>query len=228
LAVDIVGVGFGRTGTLSLKIALEWLGFGPCYHMSEIHLRPERIRDWLAVARDGYRDWERVFAGYRSTVDWPAATFWRDLVDAYPSAPVILTVRDPEQWYASAEQTVYRQALRLRLALAGDRSRGGTLMETSLSGAQLAEFHELIQETIWLRVFGGRFADRDHALAVYHRHVEDVRRGVAGGRLLVYDVRDGWGPLCSFLGVPAPHAPFPRTNERAAFNQGTNAYVPGG
>lgn len=216
--MEVIGVGFGRTGTLSLKIALERLGFSPCYHMSEIQRQPWRIRDWLAVARGEDQDWDRVFTGYQSTVDWPAATFWRELVDAYPEAPVILTVRDPDAWYASAEQTVYQQAVRLQ-TLGQEGPRGSSLMEATLSHAQLTEFHQMIQETIWQPVFDGRFTDRDYALTVYHRHIRDVRNHIAAGRLLVYDVRDGWAPLCAFLGVPIPETPFPRANDRAAFNQ---------
>jgi hypothetical protein len=221
--MEIIGVGFGRTGTLSLKIALEQLGFSPCYHMAEIQQQPLRMRDWLAVLHNGDRDWARIFAGYRATVDWPGTTFWRELVDAYPAAPVILTVRDPDTWYASAEQTIYQQAVRLHATVGRDGPLGTSLMETTLSRAQLAEFYQMIQETVWQRVFDGRFADRGHALDVYHRHIRDVRNHVAAGRLLVYDVRDGWAPLCTFLGVPVPETPFPRSNNRSAFNQGTNS-----
>jgi hypothetical protein len=211
--MDVIGVGFGRTGTLSLKVALERLGLGPCYHMREVLRQPARIKDWFAVA-DGACDWPRIFAGYRSTVDWPAAAYWRALVDAYPAARVILTVRDPDRWYASAERTLYQQSTRIRQ----NAPRGTTTAESSLSATELAEFGRMADVTVWDRVFGGRFADRDHALAVFEEHTRQVTVYLPADRLLVYDIGDGWAPLCGFLGLPVPATPFPHDNESSSFD----------
>jgi len=177
--MDVIGVGFGRTGTASLKGVLELLGFGPCYHMREIRREPARAADWLAVAAGTERDWSRVLAGYRSTVDWPAATYWRDLVDAYPHARVILTVRDPDEWYASVERTLYQQDLGPRPDQAG--------------------FAAMRHAVVWDGVFDGRFADRTHAIERFRQHNADVVAHVAADRLLVYRVGDDWAPLCDFV-----------------------------
>ena len=112
--MKVIGAGFGRTGTLSLKFALERLGFAPCYHMFEVVGRPERQQAWLDLAVGGERDWPGVFEGYQAAVDWPASAFWRELVDFYPAAKVVLTHRDPDRWYESVERTLYAQYLRLR------------------------------------------------------------------------------------------------------------------
>ncbi|MGH8933214.1 MAG: sulfotransferase family protein [Egibacteraceae bacterium] len=102
--LEVIGAGFGRTGTLSLKTALERLGFGQCYHGIELMRHPEHLPLWEAAVA-GEPDWAQLFAGYRACVDWPGVHFWRELVDAYPDAKVVLTVRDPRRWYASARNT---------------------------------------------------------------------------------------------------------------------------
>src|SRR5690348_10244023 len=108
----VIGVGFGRTGTASLKVALERLGVAPCYHMYDVIEEPARARAWLAAAEGGKPDWDEIFAGYAATVDWPGAAFWRELLATYPQAKVILTVRDPQRWYDSTRQTIFRNAQR--------------------------------------------------------------------------------------------------------------------
>ena len=108
--VKIIGAGFGRTGTASLKAALEHLGFGPCYHMLEVIAQPERIHDWERALDGEVSDWDSVLGGFQSTVDWPGCAFWRELLDAYPDAKVVLTVRDPQRWYDSTHETIYQFA----------------------------------------------------------------------------------------------------------------------
>ena len=107
MALELIGAGLGRTGTLSLKAALERLGYAPCYHMIEVLTAPERGRHWLARTPTGARDWDAIFRGYRATVDWPAAAFWRELVDRYPDAKVLLSLRDADRWYDSVMNTIY-------------------------------------------------------------------------------------------------------------------------
>ena len=200
MSLQIVGAGFGRTGTLSAKLALEQLGLGPCYHMHEVFRRPEHIPVWERASRGEAVDWHRLFADFRSTVDWPATYFWRELVRAFPAARVLLTVRDPDAWYESARETVFRV----------DRS----LATTDVGRAQLAMAERVVQQG----TFGGRLDDRAHCIDVYVRHNEEVRQ-VLGARVLTYDVAEGWGPLCEWLGVDAPDAEFPRTNSTAEFQQ---------
>jgi Sulfotransferase domain len=204
----IVGVGFLRTGTTSLKLALERLGYGPCYHMRVLAAEPWRAADWAAVAhRPDAADWDRIFTGFDATVGSPGAAFWRQIVDAYPSAKVILTVRDPQDWYDSAAGTISRAlAPPLPVRLLTWRRRPGD---------HLDEVQRLTRD----REGGGLFADRDQAVAFFAHHLAAVRAHVPAERLLIFDVRDGWPPLCSFLGVPEPAEPFPRENDRAAFRR---------
>ncbi|MEV0401924.1 sulfotransferase family protein [Actinoallomurus sp. NPDC050550] len=197
--LQVIGAGFGRTGTLSMKLALERLGFGPCHHMIELIDDQEQLDLWSRVAEDGTADWDMVYRDFRATVDWPGVTFWRQLVAHYPEAKVILTVRDPRSWYESAYESIYRA----RSYLADD----------PLS----RERRELVGRLLWDGAFGGRFEDAEHAMAVFAAHNDEVRREVPAERLLEFQVKQGWGPLCDFLGVPVPDEPFPRSNDRQEF-----------
>jgi hypothetical protein len=213
VGLEVIGAGFGRTGTMSLKVALEELGFGPCYHMTEVFENPEHVGQWEA-AREGRANWEGLFLGYRAAVDWPAAAFYEDLMERYPDAKVILTVRDPDGWYDSARSTIYnvqRIASSPILSLAGlfvPRMRG------------LKRVARMASDLAWGDVFDGRFEDRRYAIEVFDRWNEEVRRRVPAERLLVYEVREGWEPLCDFLGVPVPEGePFPHLNDAEAFRR---------
>lgn len=199
VVLEVIGAGFGRTGTLSVKLALERLGFGPCHHMLELIDDPEQIELWERAAEDGDADWAAVYRGYRATVDWPGVAFWRQLVDHYPHAKVILTVRDPKRWYESAHESIYRARSIRPTDPVGIRRR------------------RLVQRVVWDGDFGGRFEDAEHAMAVFTEHNDAVRREVPADRLLEIHVKQGWRPLCDFLGVPVPDEPFPRTNDRQEF-----------
>lgn len=205
--MKIIGAGFGRTGTLSLKYALEELGFGPCYHMREVMQRQRHVALWQAAAEGKLADWERIFAGYGATVDWPASRFYRELMAYYPDAKVILTVREPERWYESALTTIYQMDEVLPVWVRW-------LMPPA------RRMYDMVQAVIWEGTFNGRFANPQHAIEVYNRHNEEVQRLVPPERLLVYQVKDGWEPLCAFLGVPVPQKrPFPQANDRASMRQ---------
>jgi hypothetical protein len=210
--VRVIGVGWGRTGTASLKVALERLGFGPCYHMLEVVEQPTRARDWLAAARAEHTDWSSVFAGYQSTVDWPGAAFWRELVDAYPDARVILTIRDPQRWYDSMAQTILRGGPRSRSPMARR-----VLRLLTIGRPEFRDFVAMVNAVVADREFHGRAGDRAYAIDAYERHNADVRASVPVDRLLVFNVAEGWSPLCDFLGVPVPDEPFPHVNDAAEF-----------
>jgi hypothetical protein len=210
VAMRVIGVGFGRTGTASLKEALVRLGAGPCYHMREVIDEPARARPWLAAAAGHRPDWTDVFAGYQSTVDWPGASYWRELVDAFPAAKIILTTRDPDRWYDSMAGTVLR-AWRLRREAPPP------------ADPALRDIADMTTRVIALRVFDGRHEDRSHAIATYERHNADVRAAVPAERLLDFQVAQGWQPLCAFLGTPVPDEPFPRVNDTAEFNRRVQA-----
>jgi len=195
--LEVIGAGFGRTGTLSLKRALEILGFDPCYHFRSL-LVSRHARQWLAIADSDRPDWSTVFSDYRATTDWPAAAYWRELAAAYPEAKLILTVRDEDDWYDSVRDTIWR----LRDVMPG-RWPG------------FRSIAAVADRVIWNGEFDGRADERDFAIARYRNHNEDVQRALPADRLLVFDVRDGWEPLCQFLDVSVPDGvPFPHSNDR--------------
>jgi hypothetical protein len=220
--MKVIGAGYGRTGTMSLKAALEELGQGPTFHMIDLIREPERLPDWQAAADGEAVDWTKVLAGYESTVDWPGCTFWRDMVATWPDAPVLLNVRDPEAWHRSCLDSIHAAK---ELGLAGKLDSG---TETPPS----VEVMQFINGMIWQGTFDGRFEDKDYAIEVFHRHVADVKAAVPADRLLVYEVAEGWEPLCSFLGVDVPDHPMPHLNDtasfRAMFGMPALAPAPGG
>lgn len=196
MTLSVIGAGFGRTGTLSLKLALDQLGFGPCYHMVEVFKDPKAPGYWEAAADRQPVDWEEVFAGYGSTVDWPGATFYRELADAYPAAKVVLTVRDPETWFVSTQATIFKQDF--------DDAND--------------PFQRMVSKVVG-RLFDQRLHDKAHVIEVYNRHNETVQQVIPPERLLVYNVAEGWAPLCAFLGVAAPDAPMPKVNSTEEFER---------
>jgi hypothetical protein len=201
--MKVIGAGFGRTGTMSLKVALEQLGYGPCYHMVELFEHPNHVERWEAAVRGEPVDWEQMFAGYRATVDWPGAAFYKELVEVYPEAKVLLSVRDPERWYESTKNTIY-----------------ATMNPSSEMIAAVGPAPRLNNELIWKRTFGENFEDRQYAIGVFERHNEEVKRHVPAERLLVYKVKEGWEPLCEFLGVEAPKSKtFPHLNDTDSFQR---------
>jgi sulfotransferase family protein len=211
--LDVIGAGFGRTGTMSLKVALEELGFGPCYHMSEVFENPEHVEHWEA-AREGRAKWEKIFDGYRATVDWPGAAFYEELMERYPDAKVILTVRDPERWYESARGTIYTIQ---NVASSPIFSLAALFVPRIRQAKRVAR---MASDLAWEDVFGGRFEDRRYAIEVFERWNERVKECVPAERLLVYEVKDGWEPLCDFLGVAIPEGrPYPHLNDAESFRR---------
>jgi hypothetical protein len=228
--LKVLGVGYGRTGTASLKAALERLGFDPCCHMTEVMESPELVRRWQRIGEGGPPDWDSVLGNFRATVDWPGAAYWRELVDAYPQAKVVLTVRDPDRWYASAHNTILRFPMRRRNL--AERLLFAVVRRVNPSSAQVPL---LLDQVLWNRVFDGRpfngrtfpngVPDQDYAIASFEQHNEEVKAYVPADRLLVFNVAEGWGPLCQFLDVPVPAEEFPRLNETESFNRMISARV---
>ncbi|HSK83182.1 MAG TPA: sulfotransferase [Rubrobacter sp.] len=209
--MKLIGAGFGRTGTMSLKIALETLGFSPCYHMTEVFAHPEHTWFWISAWRGEPADWDGVLGGYEAAVDWPACTFYEELMKRHPDAKVILSVRKPERWYESVRNTIYE--LSVVIPRHPIYRIGYTLV--SFFVFRGPGNRNLADEIIWQGTFDGRFEDKHHAIEVFEHHNAEVQRRVPEDRLLVYDVKAGWGPLCEFLGVQEPEEPFPRTNDAA-------------
>ena len=196
MTLSVIGAGFGRTGTMSLKIALDALGVGPCYHMAEVFKNPAAFDWWYEAGLDpAHADWEKIFAGYNATVDWPNATYYQELAEAYPAARLILTERDPNDWFDSTQATIFKD-------------RGPQDPD--------APFLRMVRKVVY-ELFDGRIHDRDHAISVYLAHNAKVREVIPPERLLVYEVAQGWGPLCDFLELPVPDGPMPKVNSREEF-----------
>jgi hypothetical protein len=194
MGLKVIGSGLGRTGTLSLKLALEQLGLGPCHHMVEVLQHPETMSLWVAAGA-GKPDWDAIFANYHSMVDHPGCRFWRELMDYYPDAKVVHTIRDPARWFESTQATIFAPT-----------SPGMN------PPAPFSEFFSMVTAE-----YGGRLHDRDHMIEHFKRHTDDVVRTVPKERLLVFEASQGWAPLCAFLGAPVPDTPYPQENSRAAF-----------
>jgi hypothetical protein len=202
--LQVIGVGMHRTGSMSVKAALERLGFGPCYHGMEALRRSADGDHWLAAYEAGGDfDWPVIFDGYRSTMDWPTIHFWEQLAAAYPEAKILLTERDPEGWWNSHAE-MFRLGTEFGEQLTDDQRRwaeesGFARMQTALG-------------TIAPASFDGRVFDKGHCLEVFRKHNERVRKTVPTERLLVFRVQQGWEPLCRFLGVDVPNESFPHVN----------------
>jgi hypothetical protein len=197
MTLRVVGAGIGRTGTNSLKIALEQLLGAPCYHMIEVFEHPDHIPMWQEAVDTGAAPWDELFSGYAAAVDWPVGSFYGELMAAYPDAIVLLSTRDSDSWWKSASSTIFN----------------------------FTQFEAVLETDPWRRMVMGmmatRFTDRldDEAVAkaAYERHNAEVRASVPSERLLQWEPDDGWEPICAALGVAVPDQPFPHTNTTAEF-----------
>jgi len=187
--VKVIGAGFGRTGAASLKAALETLDFGPCYNMMEVLRHPEHVEFWEAALRGEPVDWDGVLGSYEAAVDWPACTFYEQFMERHPDAKVLLNVRDPERRYESTRNTIYE----LSKIAAGTRLSRAIFAFVGLFVPGVFDICRMAEEIIWQGTFDGKFEDKHHAIEVFNRHNEEVRRRVPQGRLLIYEVEEGWG-----------------------------------
>lgn len=200
MKIDVICAGLGRTGTASLKMALEQVGFGPCYHMVDMFANPDHVALWRGVMA-GKPDWDALFDDYRAVADEPPALFWRELLDLNADAKVILTTRPAADWYQSVSRTVYEAVMNAE-QIPDEATR------TVLG---------LLRELIFDGFFEGAFENRRRAIELYEAHNKAVIDTVESGQLLVFDLPAGWRPLCRFLGVEAPDEPFPHVNTTAEF-----------
>ncbi len=200
--LKVIGAGFGRTGTESLKAALEILGLGPCYHMHVLNDHQDHVSIWEAARKGEEVDWDYLYRNYQSAVDWPTAAYVDRLIERYPDAKVILTVRDPQKWFESASSTIFPG------------------MEDGLrSDSPLRRERCIMSSNLIRQIFDGRYLERDHAISVFERHNQEMVKLLPPKQLLVYRISDQWGPLCGFLGIPVPDCPFPHQNDRVAFQK---------
>lgn len=204
MALEVIGAGFGRTGTMSTKAALEMLGFGPCYHMVECFPKgPEHWALWEQAAA-GQGDWDSIFDGFRATVDFPACTQFAAIATHFPKAKVLLNMRDPQRWFDSTQETIFSP-------------KWINWLPTSTAGAYMrATINDY---------FDGRMHDREHCVRRYHEHVAAVKAAIPKDRLLCFEVAQGWEPLCKFLGVDVPTEDFPRINDAQATQEIINTLM---
>jgi hypothetical protein len=199
VALKVIGAGLGRTGTKSLQTALNILGLGPCHHMTEVFAHPESVALWIEAGA-GRPDWDAIFADYQSVVDYPGAAYWRELAAYYPDAKVVLSVRDPDQWFDSTQATVFAPE--------------GITDRAWRDEGPMATFIRSFSG-----VLSGHFHDRAFLTDYFRRHNEAVKRTIPPERLLVCEVGQGWAPLCEFLGAAIPDQPYPSENSRAEFGE---------
>ena len=195
MTLRVVGAGLGRTGTMSLKLALERLLGAPCYHMAEVFAQPEHVTSWRDAARGEMPDWKRLFAGYAATVDWPSASFWPEISEAFPDALVLLSVREFDSWWKSASTTIF------------PATKDAT-----------GPWREMV-DTLFGNRFTARLDDREACRAAFERHYADARARIPRERLLEWRPSDGWEPICRALGLAVPGEPFPRTNTSEEFQK---------
>ncbi|MCH2173568.1 sulfotransferase family protein [Myxococcota bacterium] len=207
MGLKVIGAGFGRTGTLSLKHALETLGFVKCHHMESVALSDPQIAAWHGIARGETPDWDRIFEGFQASCDWPSCDHFEALMNHYPEAKVVLSVRDADRWYDSAAETIYAVSKEFPRAL-------GWIVP------KLGRFNRFVFAAIWDGTFQGRFEERDFAIRTYREHIERVKERVPPERLLVFEAREGWEPLCQFLGAPVPEGPYPHLNDAETIKRG--------
>ena len=201
MTLKIIGSGFGRTGTMTMKTALEGLGLGPCHHMIEIMQHPEQLAHWKALSAGRDVDLRNVFAGYVSQVDRPGAHIFAESAAAFPDARVIHTERPADDWWRSFNGTIGKFFRLYQQFELPPHSRD--LFDTMSGYFVKADFPDL--------------TDRESVIAAYEHHNARVREVIAPDRLLVFNVAEGWAPLCGFLGVPVPDTPFPHTHPRQEF-----------
>lgn len=204
MTLKIVGAGFGRTGTLSMKFALEELGFSACYHMIEVRKNPSHPKLWSEAKNKGNTDWSALFEGYQASVDWPSCNFWREQAKAFPDSKILLTLRDPSAWYESIMNTIYPSSKKF----------------TESKEKKEREFGHWAMEMIWEWVFQDKMDDRSYVIGKFEKHNEQVIKEVPAERLLVFETGEGWEKLCDFLEVPVPANIFPKVNTTEQFLSG--------
>lgn len=197
MTLRVVGAGLGRTGTMSLKLALERLLGGPCYHMLEVLARPDHVAGWRERIHGEAGDWDALFADFDAAVDWPTAAFWEEIAGAYPDALILLSTRDTESWWRSCDRTIFE------------------IFRTG-PDENIEAWFDMCTDLLELR-FTPDFLDPDTAMAAFEEHNARVRSAAPSERLLEWHPGDGWGPLCDALGTPVPDEPFPKVNTTEEF-----------
>ena len=200
MTIQVIGAGFGRTGTKSLKSALEQLGFEKCYHMVEVNEHDHK-HEWLKAHRGESINWDVLFKGFKASVDWPSCNLWREQLHHFADAKIILSVRDADCWYESIMNTIYPYSKQL--------------LESE--DPQLSYSGKWAFEIIWDRIFDGRLNEREYVIDIFNQHNRSVINETPPDKLIVFEAKDGWEPLCEFLRVPIPNTLYPHTNTTHQF-----------
>lgn len=212
MSIKVIGTGLGRTGTHSLKIALEQLGFGKCYHMVELLNNPAGLTYFEQAERGENVDWDSLFQGYLSAVDYPVARYYKPLIAKYPDAKLVHTTRNPEAWYESCKNTIF-------WATKPDAGRIFSMMVRMPFSPTIRKRLPVLKYNGSLidLEFGKDLNDKTKVMDYFKKRDEEILKTVPKERLIIYNVKDGWEPLCKFLNVPVPSNPFPKSNTTEEF-----------
>ncbi|MEO5999420.1 MAG: sulfotransferase family protein [Chitinophagaceae bacterium] len=215
MSIKIIGAGLPRTGTNTLKVSLEKLGYMKTYHMKELMVNPETLHYWKTLNETGQTNWDELYNGFQATVDFPAYPWYKEHMKRYPDAKVILTIRPFENWYTSIHSTIWK---------AGPQNILEKIIKffKILFNPKVRMVSNCIKFSkgiIFQKHFQGKFKDKVFAEKVFNQHIADVKAFVPAEKLLIYDVSEGWGPLCKFLGVPEPNEPLPHLNKKENFKE---------
>ncbi len=215
MSLKVIGAGFPRTGTTTLKRSLELLGCKRVYHMKELLVKPTMLHYWKTLSETGDTDWDGLYDGFDATVDFPGYPWYKEHMKRYPEAKVILTVREFDGWYNSVDNTVFRAGPQTP---AEKIKMMGKLLVSSRARNVVACI-KFFKKIFFAGELQGKFEDKEFAKQVWENHIADVKASVPAENLLIYDVREGWGPLCAFLGVPEPSEPLPHLNKKENFKE---------
>lgn len=212
MSLKVIGTGLGRTGTYSLKLAIEQLGVGKCYHMVELFQQPERLKYFKKAEKGEEVNWNELFNGYKAAVDYPVARYYKQITEFYPEAKVIHTLRDPEEWFESASATIFWASkpysirilkLAFHLPFSSEARRRIPVL---MYNRKLSELE-----------FGKDLENKEKVIKRYNKHYEEVIKTIPDDKLLLFDPKSGWEPLCRFLKLPVPLIPYPKSNTRKEF-----------
>ena len=215
MSIKIIGAGLPRTGTNTLKQSLEQLGYKHVYHMKELLVNPDKLHYWKTLEETGDTDWDALYNGYDGTVDFPGYPWYEEHMKRYPDAKVILTVRDFESWYKSVDSTVFRAGPQTP----GEKIKMLSKLLFNSRARKVVKVIKWFKKVFFANELQGKFEDKDFAQQFWEGHLAKVKANVPADKLLVYDVRDGWGPLCAFLGKPEPADPLPHLNKKENFKE---------
>ncbi|KAJ7258165.1 P-loop containing nucleoside triphosphate hydrolase protein [Mycena rebaudengoi] len=218
--MQVLVLGCPRTGTLSMTVALEKLGY-KTHHLSKGMFNPHELDMWTEAMNAkflgkgkvyGREEWDQVLGRYQAVTD-VSVLFWEEFLAAYPDAKVILTTRDPDQWWKSYNGTI---AVLFRSKRA--------VVAQWLDPRGFGRFREFMRMTVAMS-FGcdPRAVKEEDAKARFCAHYESVRCVVPKEKMLEYQVGEGWTRLCEFLEKDVPDIPFPRKNDAKLLKEMSDA-----